>query len=434
MKKLLVLLTILLTGISKGYATGSVVIGQAGTGSVVIQGGSGAAGINNSSTPQTAVFNVSSGTVRGQFTDYNVPNTSAITGGIVITSTGTSNPGVSSSNPLLVTDLGTQNTYSGIDGSALINCSPSGGDCLSVYKTAGVEPALTGALKVVVNNTANNEPVAYFLTTANTAAGNSVRLDGAAYPAFTLVETSQVAPAGKEQMSAHNDQLRFESRNAANNSFVQDVIINPQRNGTYLAIQSTGSLRLMDVTNTNYVGFAAPASPTTLANPITWTLPPTDGTNGQVMQTNGSQVLSWVTSISNGIFTPTVNGAGTITAASGFYQQIGNMIHCWGSFKTGTVSATTASMSVPVGSIVYTNRNTTTGSVALGWSGDRHAAQNFWSEGLLGVVFADGSDTAKVYITTTDSTVGTATFAKQAGNGAWSTGEYQSFDFWYADN
>ncbi len=43
---------------------------------------------------------------------------------------------------------------------------------------------------------------------------------------------------------------------------------------------------------TNYVGLKAPAS---IASDVTWTLPSTDGTNGQALVTNGSGTLSWTT-------------------------------------------------------------------------------------------------------------------------------------------
>ena len=43
---------------------------------------------------------------------------------------------------------------------------------------------------------------------------------------------------------------------------------------------------------TNYVGLKAPAS---IASDLTWTLPSTDGTNGQALVTNGSGTLSWTT-------------------------------------------------------------------------------------------------------------------------------------------
>jgi hypothetical protein len=51
-------------------------------------------------------------------------------------------------------------------------------------------------------------------------------------------------------------------------------------------------LRFMDDDNSNYVGFI-PAL--TISSDVTWTLPTTDGTSGQVLSTNGSSILSWTT-------------------------------------------------------------------------------------------------------------------------------------------
>ena len=54
----------------------------------------------------------------------------------------------------------------------------------------------------------------------------------------------------------------------------------------------------------NYVAFTAPSS---IASNITWTLPATDGSNGQVLSTNGSGTLSWATA---------AGGSGDITAVN----------------------------------------------------------------------------------------------------------------------
>ena len=48
--------------------------------------------------------------------------------------------------------------------------------------------------------------------------------------------------------------------------------------------------RYYDSDASHYVAFGAPASVTTS---LTWTLPAADGTNGQVLSTNGSGILSW---------------------------------------------------------------------------------------------------------------------------------------------
>ena len=55
---------------------------------------------------------------------------------------------------------------------------------------------------------------------------------------------------------------------------------------------ATGEIRLQErrTNGTNHVGLAAPQS---VAADLVWTLPATDGTNGQALVTNGSGVLSW---------------------------------------------------------------------------------------------------------------------------------------------
>ena len=68
--------------------------------------------------------------------------------------------------------------------------------------------------------------------------------------------------------------------------FETDVVLNAQR-----------ELRLADADSSAYVGFKAPAAIT--SNRV-WTLPAADGTNGQVLSTNGSGVLSWATASGGG--------------------------------------------------------------------------------------------------------------------------------------
>jgi len=62
-----------------------------------------------------------------------------------------------------------------------------------------------------------------------------------------------------------------------------------------LTIPGQADLRLADSDSSNWVAFQAPA---TVASNVTFTLPATDGTNGQVIQTNGSGVLSFVSGTS----------------------------------------------------------------------------------------------------------------------------------------
>lgn len=60
--------------------------------------------------------------------------------------------------------------------------------------------------------------------------------------------------------------------------------------GSNLTINAQGDLRFGDSDSSNWVAFQAPA---TVSSNVTWTLPSVDGSNGQVLQTNGSGTLSW---------------------------------------------------------------------------------------------------------------------------------------------
>lgn len=63
-----------------------------------------------------------------------------------------------------------------------------------------------------------------------------------------------------------------------------------------ITLKNGQELRFSDVGDSHYVGFQAPALTATQI----WTLPTADGTNAQVLVTNGSGVLSWASSSTTG--------------------------------------------------------------------------------------------------------------------------------------
>ena len=76
-----------------------------------------------------------------------------------------------------------------------------------------------------------------------------------------------------------------------------DITIDPAGTGIFKVagdaqIQAQGDLRFADSDSSNWVAFQAPA---TVAANVTWTLPATDGTNTQLLSTNGTGTLSWAT-------------------------------------------------------------------------------------------------------------------------------------------
>jgi len=94
--------------------------------------------------------------------------------------------------------------------------------------------------------------------------------------------------------------------------FNTPIVIGPGRNvdGTYNG--QTGILKFSELNGngTNTVGFKAPDS---IAADVTWTLPATDGTSGQVLSTNGTGTLSWATAGGSSYILPQLNAIQNLT-------------------------------------------------------------------------------------------------------------------------
>lgn len=91
--------------------------------------------------------------------------------------------------------------------------------------------------------------------------------------------------------------------------------------GTNVQLGAQGVFKFADLDSSNFVGFRAAA---TIPSNVTWTLPTTDGTAYQVLATNGSGTLVWVTqSGGGGGGSPNLDGGipssnyGGITAING---------------------------------------------------------------------------------------------------------------------
>jgi len=84
-----------------------------------------------------------------------------------------------------------------------------------------------------------------------------------------------------------NTQIQF------NNSGAFGGSANLTWDGTNVQLGATGALRFADTDSSNYVAFKSAG---TVSANVTWTLPSADGTNGQVLSTNGTGTLSWASS------------------------------------------------------------------------------------------------------------------------------------------
>jgi len=87
---------------------------------------------------------------------------------------------------------------------------------------------------------------------------------------------------------------------------------------TQVDITAQGDLRLQDASGGQYIAIQAPA---TVASNVTLTLPADDGNADQVLATNGSGVLSWVTS--GGLYNTWLVKTAAYTMLSGD-QIVGN--------------------------------------------------------------------------------------------------------------
>ena len=105
---------------------------------------------------------------------------------------------------------------------------------------------------------------------------------------------------------------------------IQDIstTANPQFAGAILTgtvqIKSANPLRFYDGDSSNFVGFKAPSA---VSSNITWTLPSTDGTAGQVLITDGSGLLDWTDNGSGGGGASTSATYITVSSESGLSAE-----------------------------------------------------------------------------------------------------------------
>jgi hypothetical protein len=162
----------------------------------------------------------------------------------------------------------------------------------------------TSAFSAATSGTDYQAPIT--LTTTGTS--------GAATFVSNVLNIPQYTGGGGGTPGGSNTQIQF------NNSGSFGGSANFTWDGTNAQLGSQGALRFADADSSNYVAFRSPA---TVATNVTWTLPSADGTSSQVLSTNGSGTLSWVTQSGGGGGSPNLDGGtpssnyGGITAIDG---------------------------------------------------------------------------------------------------------------------
>lgn len=105
----------------------------------------------------------------------------------------------------------------------------------------------------------------------------SVKIDSIITSTQTLTADNLVTTTGTQTLT--------------NKTFTSPIVSSPTLTGD-VTINAQGDLRLADADSSHYIALQAPS---TVASNVTFTLPSADGTNGQVLGTNGSGVLSFST-------------------------------------------------------------------------------------------------------------------------------------------
>jgi hypothetical protein len=197
-----------------------------------------------------------------------------------------------------------------------ISLSAGYGDTLNPYasKTAnyvlaapnGTSGVPTFRAIVAADIPALNYQAPITLTTTGTS--------GAATFIGNTLNIPQYTGGGGGTPGGSNTQVQFNNSGSFGGSanFIWD--------GTNVQLGTQGALRFADADSSNYVAFKAPA---TIGTNVTWTLPSIDGAYAQVLSTNGSGTLSWITQSGGGSGSPNLDGGtptsnyGGITAIDG---------------------------------------------------------------------------------------------------------------------
>lgn len=211
--------------------------------------------------------------------------------------------------------------------------------------TASSTPAIT--LSTTVTGLLKGNGTAISAATANTDYQSPVALttigtSGAATFNGTTLNIPNYATGGSPGGS--DTQIQFNNKSAFGGS------ANLTWNGSSVQVGGQGSVRFGDLDNSNWVAFRAPS---VVGTNVTWTLPSTGGTAGQLLSTDASNNLSWITA----------TGTGTVTSVGqsftgGIVSVAGSPVTTTGSFDL-TVTGTSG------GIVYFSGANTWASSAVL---------------------------------------------------------------------
>tara|TARA_R100001082_G_scaffold111238_1_gene94352 strand:+ start:8429 stop:10681 length:2253 start_codon:yes stop_codon:yes gene_type:complete len=207
-------------------------------------------------TADTAITNAASATSTANTASTNATNavSTANTASTNATNAVTTANSADTKADSALAAINTSAVYNPVANVAAIPASPSNGDNIQVTDSTGIE-------------------------SFSPLAGRPGSFTGASALAARISYSSSGSTWNWIGYVVNDPDARY--ANQASPTFTGNVTINAQ-----------GDIRLADSDSSNYVGFQSPA---TVASNVVWTLPASDGSASQVLKTDGSGALSWVT-------------------------------------------------------------------------------------------------------------------------------------------
>ena len=173
---------------------------------------------------------------------------------------------------------------------------------LLIGKTDGTlaKATLTAGTGITITNGDGSVSIASSGGTVTSVTGTSpIASTGGATPDISIQDgtTTQKGAVQLEDSTSSTSTTKAATPASVKAAYDLAVAALPKAGGVLtgdVTLDNQFDLRFREATanGTNYVGFQAPAA---IAANLTWTLPAADGTNGQVLKTDGTGALGWVT-------------------------------------------------------------------------------------------------------------------------------------------
>lgn len=231
-----------------------------------------------------------------------------------LTSVGTISTGTWSASTIAVNKGGTgQTSYT--DGQLLIG-NTTGNTLTKSTLTAGAGISITnGSGSITIANSGGT------VTSVSGTSPISVA-NGTTTPAISIqsATTTQSGAVQLTDSTSSTSTTTAATPNAVKTAYDLANAALPKSGGALtgdVTLNAQTDLRFADADSSNWVAFQAPA---TITTNVTWTLPATDGSNGQVLSTNGTGTLSWATAATGDAVLSAANaftGANTFTNSTG---------------------------------------------------------------------------------------------------------------------